>query len=151
MLLLLDGQDWAQIGTNSIRPVGELRKMDASREEQKARLYYRAKEVSELTGICIRTIRDQIARGKIPTRKIGVARLIPASWVEAATETEAELVRLGYIEPARVNIPKNPYSLGNGPCAHAGPLRLARLRTPVQLASAAILFFTLKTCAIMAA
>jgi|SRR5579884_131561 len=56
------------------------------------RLYYRAREVAALTGLGLRTIYQGVYAGWIPSRKIGNSRLIPASWLAAATDHEADAI-----------------------------------------------------------
>jgi excisionase family DNA binding protein len=86
-------------------------------DTQPQRLYYRAREVAALTGLGLRTIRERMYADEIPSRKIGGSRLIPASWLHAQTDDEAN----GVAEEHRR---KYRYTFGNGPFAHEGPLRL---------------------------
>jgi excisionase family DNA binding protein len=80
------------------------------------RLYYRAREVAELTGLALRTIRERLYADEIPSRKVGGARLIPAAWLHAGSDEEADLI-------AEEHRRKYRYTIGNGPFAHEGPLR----------------------------
>lgn len=57
------------------------------------RLYYRPREVANLTGLGLRTIYADVYAGIIPSRKIGNARLIPAAWLLAQTDAEADDIR----------------------------------------------------------
>lgn len=94
------------------------------------RLYYRPREVASLTGLGLRTIYADVYAGIIPSRKIGDARLIPASWLLAKTDEQAEEIRQSLARPRRRNSPKNRYSLGKSPRA---PRRLSRLlRIPLS-------------------
>jgi excisionase family DNA binding protein len=65
------------------------------------RLYYRAREVADLTGLGLRTIYADIYAGIIPSRKIGDARLIPASWLLAQSDAEAEQIRERFAATSR--------------------------------------------------
>lgn len=56
------------------------------------RLYYRAKEVAMLLGLSLRTVYEGVYAGWIPSRKIGNSRLIPAVWLEATNDEEAERI-----------------------------------------------------------
>lgn len=73
------------------------------------RLYYRPREVASLTGLGLRTIYADIYAGIIPSRKIGDARLIPASWLLARTDAEAEEIRQRLARPPRKTSPKKRY------------------------------------------
>ena len=75
-----------------------------------ARLYYRAREVAALTGLSLRTIYAGIYAAWIPSRKVGNSRLIPAAWLHALTDREAETI-------AR-NFPSYQYTLGTRPRCH---------------------------------
>lgn len=89
------------------------------------RLYYRAKEAAALLGLSLRTIYEGIYAGWIPSRKIGNARLIPAAWLLALTDREADGIAASF-RSGDFNSPKNQYYLGNGPSARGGPLRLLK-------------------------
>lgn len=97
------------------------------------RLYYRPREVAALTGLGLRTVYEGIYAGWIPSRKIGDARLIPASWLLAETDAQAEEIRQTFAHSVRSNSPKNRYSLGNSPCTLPGLLRLVRIVISQQL------------------
>ena len=71
------------------------------------RLYYRAREVAALTGLALRTVYEGIYAGWIPSRKIGNSRLIPAAWLHAQTDREAEIALGGF--------PRYQYTLGTRP------------------------------------
>lgn len=58
------------------------------------RLYYRANEVSALTGLSIRTVYKGIYEGWIPSCKIGNARLVSAAWLRNPVRPDP-LVPLG--------------------------------------------------------
>jgi excisionase family DNA binding protein len=73
------------------------------------RLYYRAREVAELTGLGLRTVYGLIYTGHIPSRKIGDARLVPAAWVTAENDEAAARIAEQF---RTASIPKNRYSLG---------------------------------------
>lgn len=75
------------------------------------RLYYRPREVADLTGLGLRTIYADVYAGIIPSRKIGDARLIPASWLLAQTDEQAEEIRQALAHPPRHKTTKNRYSL----------------------------------------
>ena len=100
------------------------------------RLYYRAREVAALTGLGLRTIYADVYAGIIPSRKIGDARLIPASWLLARTDEEAEEIRQALARPRRRNSPKNRYSLGKSPRSSRRLLRLLRIAFSHQLRTA---------------
>lgn len=96
-------------------------------EEPLERLYYRPREVAALTGLGLRTIYEGIAAGRIPSRKIGDARLIPASWLLAQTDIEADNIWQALASQRPRNFPENRYSLGKSPCDPRGLLRLLRI------------------------
>jgi excisionase family DNA binding protein len=102
-----------------------LREIARPSSPPQARLYYRAKEAAQLLGLSLRTIYEGIYEGRIPSRKIGNARLIPAAWLEAESDQEAAEIA-GRVRAAAPNSPKNRSYLGNGPSAHGGPLRLLK-------------------------
>lgn len=54
-----------------------------------ARRYYRVKEVGDLTGLAVSSLYSLIARGDIPSRKVGNIVLVPASWVDGGTGTSS--------------------------------------------------------------
>ena len=87
--------------------------VDAESASVQRRLYYRPREVAALTGLGLRTIYEGIYAGRIPSRKIGDARLIPASWLLAQTDTEADDIRRAFAFQVGRKSPKNQYSLGN--------------------------------------
>jgi excisionase family DNA binding protein len=91
------------------------------------RLYYRPKEVAALTGLGLRTVYADVYAGIIPSPKIGDARLIPASWLLARTDADAEEIRQALAPPARRYSPKNRYSLGKSPRDRRGLSRLLRI------------------------
>lgn len=101
------------------------------------RLYYRPREIAALTGLGLRTVYANVYAGIIPSRKIGDARLIPASWLFAQTEAEAEEIRRTFADPPRRNSPKNRYSLGKSPRMLLGLLRLVQMLFSQQLRGAA--------------
>lgn len=86
------------------------------------RLYYRPREVAELTGLGLRTIYADVYAGIIPSRKIGDARLIPASWLLAQTDEQAQEIRQALAHTPRRKTTKNRYSLR----CRARALRAAR-------------------------
>lgn len=71
---------------------------------QNDRLYYRAREVAALTGLGLRTIYEGIYAGWIPSRKIGNSRLIPAAWLFARTDREAENIATDQATPQSTDI-----------------------------------------------
>jgi excisionase family DNA binding protein len=77
------------------------------------RLYYRAQEVADLTGLSLRTIYAHIYSGLIPSRRIGDARLVLASWVTADSDEAAARIAEEFRQK---DIPKNRYSLGYALC-----------------------------------
>lgn len=92
-----------------------------------------------LLGLSLRTIYEGVYAGWIPSRKIGNSRLIPASWLEASTDREAEHISSQIREAERIspqmgeasrnrprNSPKNRYSLAKSPRDLRGFLRLVR-------------------------
>jgi excisionase family DNA binding protein len=93
-----------------------------------SRLYYRVREVARLTGLGLRTIYEGVYAGWIPSRKIGNSRLIPAAWVHATTDREADAI-------ASANMPKYQYTLATRPRTRADVLRLlqALLRASLHL------------------
>lgn len=119
--------------------------VDAESASAQRRLYYRPREVAALTGLGLRTIYEGIYAGRIPSRKIGDARLIPASWLLAQTDAEADDIRQAFAFQHARNSPKNQYSLGNRPrrresdCVYRNATALARI------ASHARRFIALKT------
>ena len=67
--------------------------MNAERQSAlQPRLYYRAKEVAMLLGLSLRTVYEGVYAGWIPSRKIGNSRLIPAVWLEATSDEEAQRI-----------------------------------------------------------
>lgn len=103
------------------------------------RLYYRAKEAARLLGLSLRTVYEGVYAGWIPSRKVGNSRLIPASWLEASTDREAEHIssQMGEAKRARSrNSPKNRYSLAKSPRDLRGFLRLVRNAFSHQLRTA---------------
>jgi excisionase family DNA binding protein len=44
--------------------------------------YFRAREISCLTGVSLRTVRRWIAAGILPSTKLGGARLVPGTGLE---------------------------------------------------------------------
>lgn len=54
-----------------------------------ARRYYRVKEIGDLTGLAVSSLYSLIARGDIPSRKVGNVVLVPASWVDGAGATRS--------------------------------------------------------------
>ena len=81
--------------------------VDTESASAQSRLYYRPREVAALTGLGLRTIYEGIYAGRIPSRKIGDARLIPTSWLLAQNDTEAEEIRHALAQPLRSKSPKN--------------------------------------------
>lgn len=77
-----------------MRTTGKSERADAD-----VRLYYRPREVAQLTGLGLRTIYSNVYAGIIPSRKIGDARLIPAPWLPAHTDEEAETIRQACTPP----------------------------------------------------
>lgn len=53
-----------------------------STTETTTRRYYRVKEVGDLTGLAVSSLYSLIARGDIPSRKVGNIVLVPAAWVD---------------------------------------------------------------------
>jgi excisionase family DNA binding protein len=53
--------------------------------------YLRARDVAEITGISIRTIRRWIAAGILPSTKVGGARLVPKTALERLLSLGSEI------------------------------------------------------------
>jgi len=94
-----------------------------------SRLYYRAKEAALLLGLSLRTVYEGVYAGWIPSRKVGNSRLIPAAWLEASTDQEADRIGARVAEAQRLrqsDSPENRYSLDKSPRVLRGLLRLVR-------------------------
>jgi len=72
-----------------------------------------------MTGLSLRTVRSGLASGWIPSRKLGDSRLIPAAWVHALTNAEADAIADRYS-------PNNQYYAASSPHGRAGYSRLLR-------------------------
>lgn len=83
--------------------------MQSDAVHETERLYYRPKEVAQLTGLGLRTVYKYIYAGEIPSRKIGNARLVPAealrNWVATDVKSPGNQYSLGYS-----SAPKNVFS-----------------------------------------
>jgi excisionase family DNA binding protein len=99
-------------------------------QEAADRLYYRAKEVSNLTGLGLRTVYAGVYSGTIPSRKIGNARLIPASWL-LADQRSADTIVANFSprfeSESERQRRKLRYSVDDGPHAPCGASRFLRL------------------------
>lgn len=109
---------------------------DVDSVPDQSRLYYRPREVAALTGLGLRTVYEGIYAGRIPSRKIGDARLIPAAWLLAQTDAQADDIQQRLASRSERNSPKNRYSLGNSPRTPPGLLRLLRMFDSQQLRGA---------------
>jgi len=69
--------------------------------------YLRARDIAELTGVSVRTVRRWIADEIIPSSKLGGARLVPRTALERlfspTSETTDEAEEGGDEQPAKSN------------------------------------------------
>ncbi len=53
--------------------------------------YLRARDITEITGVSVRTVRRWIADGTLPSRKVGGARLVPKTALERLLSPASEI------------------------------------------------------------
>jgi len=53
--------------------------------------YLRARQIAEITGLTLRTIRRWIADGTLPSQKVGGARLVPKTALERLLSPASEI------------------------------------------------------------
>jgi hypothetical protein len=93
------------------------------------RRFYRAREISEITGLALRTVANRLADGTIPSRKVGDARLIPAEWIEAPDDLRAAEIaeKFALATRKRTYSPRNRYSLWSSPRESRGLFHFLRI------------------------